>query len=86
MESNNSALSLKTQAMLEHLVLQGAVEMSGIDSNTGEMLYYITDKLRTVNPKLYKQLKGDFEKRMFEMIDNGPEAMQWKFNAEFFDD
>jgi hypothetical protein len=83
LDQNN--VSLKTQAMLEHLVLQGAVEMSGIDSNTGEMLYYITDKLKLVHPGLYEQLKGDFEKRMFEMIDRGPEIMQWKFNSEFFE-
>ena len=72
--------------MLEHLILQNAVEMSGIDNSTGQMLYYITDKLKTVHPDLYGQLKGDFEKRMFEMIDMGPESMQWKFNAEFFDE
>jgi len=86
LESNNTPLQLKTQAMLEHLILQNAIEISGIDSNSGELLYYITDKLKTVNPKLYKELKGDFEKRMFEMIDKGPEVMQWKFNSEFFDE
>lgn len=84
--NKTSSVNMKTQALLEHLVLQGAVEMSGIDNQTGEMLYYITDKLKTVHPKLYKQLKGDFEKRMFEMIDKGPEVMQWKFNSEFFDE
>ena len=72
--------------MVEHLILQNAVEIAGIDSNTGEMLYYITDKLKTVNPKLYRQLKGDFERHMFEMIDKGPEVMQWKFSSEFFDE
>jgi len=77
---------MKTQAMLEHLILQNAVEISGIDNNTGELLYCITDKLKTVHPKLYRELKGDFEKHMFSMIDKGPEVMQWKFNAEFFNE
>jgi len=86
LEQNSSPTQLKAHAMIEHLILQNAVEMSGIDSKTGEMLYYITDKLKTVNPKLYKELKGDFERRMFEIIDKGPESMQWKFNAEFFDE
>lgn len=82
MEQNNIT-DPKAEAMLEHLILQGAIEISGIDIDTGEMLYYVTDKLKSVHPKLYKQLKGDFEKHMFSMIDKGPEVMQWKFTGEF---
>ncbi len=64
--------------MLEHLILQGAVEVSSIDKNTGEMIYSITDKLKEVNPEMYYYMEQDFRQRMFEMIDQGPTIMQWK--------
>jgi hypothetical protein len=71
---------LRTQMMIEHLLLQNAIEISGIDSKTGEMLYSITDKLKEVSPDLYAGLKQDFERHMFEMIDQGPKVMQWRLS------
>jgi hypothetical protein len=73
-------MDIRTEAMIEHLVLQNALEISSIDSNTGEMLYSITDKLKEVNPKLYEQLRKQFEQQMFELIDQGPKTMNWKIN------
>lgn len=73
--------SLQNEAMLEHLILQNAVEVSGVDEATGEMLYSITDRLQEVNPMLYKELKKDFEKHMFELIDKGPKIMQWRLSV-----
>ena len=74
------SMDLKTDAMIEHLLLQNALEISGIDSETGEMLYSITDKLKEVNPKLYDQLKKQYEKHMFELIDMGPKTMSWRIS------
>ncbi len=71
---------LKTQMMIEHLLLQNAIEISGIDEETNEMLYSITDKLKEVNPELYAGLKQEFERNMFEMIDQGPKVMQWRLS------
>ena len=48
----------KSQALLEHLIMQGAIEMAGIDNN-GEMTYSITDKLQEVHPELYTELKDE---------------------------
>jgi len=73
--------SLENEMMIEHLLLQNAIEISGIDSNTGEMVYSITDKLREVHPKLYAELKKDFEQHMFELIDQGPKVMQWRLRV-----
>lgn len=71
-------MDLKTEAMIEHLLLQNALEVSGIDEHTGEMLYSITDKLEAVNPQLYSQLKKQYETHMFELIDMGPKTMNWR--------
>jgi hypothetical protein len=70
----------KSQALLEHIIVQGAIEMSGIDAN-GEMTYSITDKLEEVHPELYMELKNEFEYNMFEMINQGPKTMTWKIRA-----
>ena len=67
----------KTDAMIEHLLNQGAIQIESIDDE-GYMLYKITDKLKSVNPKLYKELQDQFEKYMFELIDTGPKVMSWK--------
>ena len=70
----------KSQALLEHLIIQGAIEISGIDHN-GEMTYVITDKLQEVHPELYLELKSEFEHNMFEMIQAGPKIMTWKIRT-----
>jgi hypothetical protein len=36
--------------------LSGALEVSGIDIDTGEMLYNFTDKLKDINPDLFKDM------------------------------
>jgi hypothetical protein len=74
-------MDIKSQAVLEHLIMQGAIEISGIDQS-GEMTYSITDKLQKVHPELYMELKDEFEFNMFEMINQGPKIMSWKIRAK----
>jgi len=38
---------------IDKLILAGALEPSGVDSETGEILYSFTPKLQTVNPMLH---------------------------------
>jgi len=73
-------MNAKSQALLEHLIMQGAIEMSGINES-GEMTYSITDKLEEVHPELYTELKDEFEYNMFEMIEAGPKIMTWKIRT-----
>jgi hypothetical protein len=69
---------IKTEAMLEHLLLQNAIQVEGFDPLTGETHYSITDKLKDVAPDIYYEMRAEFEDRMFEMIKSGPESMQWR--------
>jgi hypothetical protein len=71
-------MNLKSQAMLEHLMLQGAVEFQGIDETTGEMMYTITDKMKEVSPDIYEELKDQYEHHMFQLIEQGPTRMTWR--------
>jgi hypothetical protein len=70
----------KTDAMIEHLVNQGAVEMHSLD-NDGHILYKITEKLQHVSPELYEDLRDQYEDHMFKLIDRGPSTMVWKLNG-----
>jgi hypothetical protein len=74
-------MGLKEEAMLEHLMLQGAVEFQGIDEATGEMMYMITDKMKEVSPEVYKELKDQYEHHMFQLIDQGPTRMTWRVRS-----
>jgi hypothetical protein len=73
-------MDIKSQALLDHLINQGAIQISDIDSS-GELTYSITDKLQEVHPELYMQLRDEFEHNMFEMIDQGPKVMTWKIRT-----
>lgn len=43
---------------IEELILSGALEVSGIDIDTGEMLYNFTDKLKDISPELFKDMSN----------------------------
>jgi hypothetical protein len=70
----------KVDAMIEHLVNQGAVQMHSID-DSGHMLYKITDKLKEVSPSLYQDLKDQYDDHMLRLIDKGPQTMVWRING-----
>jgi hypothetical protein len=74
-------MDAKSQALLDHLINQGAIQISDIDSN-GEIIYSITDKLQEVHPELYLELRDEFEHNMFEMINQGPKIMTWRIRAK----
>ena len=74
-------MDAKSQALLDHLINQGAIQISDIDSN-GEIVYSITDKLQEVHPELYMELKDEFEHNMFEMINQGPRIMTWRIRSK----
>lgn len=39
---------------IEDLILSGAIEVSAVDAETGELLYTFTDKMKELLPELYK--------------------------------
>ena len=77
-QGNMNSEDIKTSEMINHLILQGALEMSGIDEETGEMLYSITEKLKEVNPIIYDQLVDQFRTHMFELVKQGPIIANWR--------
>ena len=42
------------------MILQGALQIAGIDIESGEMLYNFTDKMKTINPSLHDEFSKYF--------------------------
>lgn len=70
--------NVRRDAMVEHLILQGAIEINGVDPETGQMLYSITEKLKEVSPNIYADMVDQFEHHMFELIKQGPIVSNWR--------
>jgi hypothetical protein len=45
----------KEKSIVEKLILDGALQFAGVDSESGEMLYTFTSKLKEVMPELYHE-------------------------------
>jgi hypothetical protein len=57
--------------IIESLILNGGLEVSAIDINTGEALYTFTDKLEQVNPELHAAAKNYFYLEMMNLWEKG---------------
>lgn len=56
---------------IEELILSGALEVAGIDSETGEPLYNFTTKMKDVNPALYKDHINFVNSEIMELWQQG---------------
>lgn len=56
---------------IERLILEGAVEVSGIDSKTGEFLYNFTPKLEELYPELHRINLKYFEEMTLSLWEKG---------------
>jgi len=56
---------------IERLILAGALEVSGIDMETGEPLYNFTEKLKDVNPDLHSEVSTYFSRETMALWQYG---------------
>ena len=54
-----------------HLLFSGAIEICGIDEQSGEMLFRFTEKLKDVDPLLYKKMTDSFYKGLLSLWEKG---------------
>ena len=55
----------------EELILSGAIEISGIDEQSGEMLFNFTEKLKDVDPSLYDKMTDFFHQELMRLWEKG---------------
>jgi hypothetical protein len=57
--------------IIEKLILTGALEIAGIDTETGDFLYNFTDNLAKISPEIYKDMNSYFYSEMVTLWENG---------------
>ncbi len=57
--------------IIDDLILTGALEIAGIDKNTGEFLYSVTPKLKDIMPELYKEHIDNVNKDIMALWEKG---------------
>jgi hypothetical protein len=57
--------------IIESLILNGALEVCGIDFETGEMLYNFTHKLADVDPALHSEVSSYFSREAMALWEHG---------------
>jgi hypothetical protein len=53
------------------LLFAGAIEVCGIDEESGEMLFTFTEKLKEADPFLYKKMTESFYKDLLSLWEKG---------------
>jgi hypothetical protein len=57
--------------IVDKLILEGGLEIAGVDIDTGEFLYNFTDKLEKLNPELNDNLKNFFYNEVINLWEKG---------------
>ena len=61
----------KDQDAITHLILKGALEVAGVDSLNGELLYTITPKMKEIMPKIYEDHISQVNKQLLNLWEKG---------------
>jgi hypothetical protein len=61
----------KDQNAIEYLLLQGALQVAGINSKTGEFLYAFTPKIKEIMPQLYHEHINDINAEVMKLWEKG---------------
>jgi hypothetical protein len=64
-------MTSQSDEFIEKLILEGAIEVAGIDSVTGEFLFSFTDKLRQIDPEMYYGIMESFHQNVMKLWEKG---------------
>jgi hypothetical protein len=59
------------QDSIDYLILNGGIEVAGIDSEVGEFLYSFTPKIKDLMPALYEEHIRDVNSHVFNLWEKG---------------
>jgi hypothetical protein len=59
------------QDAIDYLLLNGGLEVVGLDSDNGEFLYAFTPKIKDLMPGLYEEHIGDVNKNVLKLWEMG---------------
>jgi hypothetical protein len=61
----------KEREMVDKLILENALEVSGVDSETGELLYTFTPKIKDIYPELYAEHMNHVNSEIMKLWERG---------------
>lgn len=61
----------KEREMVDKLILEHALEVSGVDSETGELLYTFTPKIKDIYPELYAEHMNQVHAEIMRLWERG---------------
>ena len=59
------------QEIIDKLILSGALQVAGVDSETGDFLYQFTPKLKEVMPELYDEHMNHVNGELMRLWEKG---------------
>jgi hypothetical protein len=59
------------QDSIDYLILNGGIEVVGLDSDNGEFLYAFTPKIKELMPELYEEHISDVNKNVLKLWEMG---------------
>jgi phosphomevalonate kinase len=62
---------LNPKEMIDALILTGALEISAMDSETGEMVFAVTEKMEELAPEIYKEIVDQAHKDVMSLWAKG---------------
>jgi hypothetical protein len=57
--------------LIKNLILQGALEVAGVDSETNELLYTVTSKMQEVMPDMYEDHLTQVNRDLLNLWEKG---------------
>jgi hypothetical protein len=60
-----------SEEIIDFLILNGALEPSGVHEETGELLFSFTEKLEEVSPEIFNKLLDSFQLEILELWKKG---------------
>jgi len=57
--------------IIDALILEGALEVSAIDSESGQLVYAITDKLAELAPEIYREISDQTQRDVMSLWSKG---------------
>lgn len=59
------------QSAIDYLILKGALQVAGVDSDTGEFLYTFTAKVKDIMPDLYNEHLNHVNSELMRLWERG---------------
>lgn len=59
------------QEIIDKLILDGGLQVAGVDSETGEFLYQFTPKLKEISPTLYNEHLNHVNNELMRLWEKG---------------